>query len=121
MPIRLHHFGFSPYDGAPVSGDVKIEFDLKESIEQRHVLLLEGLIISGRTPRYLMNFFKSRNPASLKLCAIGIKQDQFQVDLSVDFYMFVFGDEWVEGYGIGGSRNKCLPYLIDSRVLGDAI
>ena len=115
LPIRLHHFGFSSYNDMPLSGQVKIEQDLKGSIENRHVLLLEGLVISGRTPLYLFNFFKSRNPASLKLCAIGVKKENIAVDLNVDYYMYTFQDEWVEGYGIGGDTTKCLPYLVDIR------
>ncbi len=115
VPIRLHHFSFSPYQEMLSSGQVKIEQDLKDHIEDRHVLLLEGLVISGRTPLYLYNFFKSRNPASLKLCAIGVKKEQIEVNLEVDYYMFDFQDEWVEGYGIGKSDTKCLPYLVNVR------
>ena len=115
IPIRLHHFGFSSYDSMPRSGEVKIEQDLKESIEGRHVLLLEGLLISGRTPHYLFNFFKLRNPSSLKLCAIGLKKGKIEVDLEIDYCMFDFQDEWVEGYGIGGEGTKSLPHLVDVR------
>ena len=115
VPIRLHHFGFSSYQDMPSSGQVKIEQDLKDHIEDRHVLLLDGLVISGRTPLYLLNFFKSRKPASLKLCAIGVKRKRIEVDLKVDYHMFDFEDEWIEGYGIGGSGTKCLPYLVDIR------
>jgi hypoxanthine phosphoribosyltransferase len=115
VPIRLHHFGFSSYQDMPSNGQVKIEQDLKDHIEDRHVLLLEGLVISGRTPLYLFNFFKSRKPASLKLCAVGVKRKQIEVDLEVDYHMFDFEDEWIEGYGIGGISTKCLPYLIDIR------
>ena len=93
----------------------KIEQDLNGSIEGKHVLLLEGLVISGRTPNYLFNFFKLRNPASLKLCAIGLKKKKIEVELKIDYHMFDFQDEWIEGYGIGGADTKCLPYLIDIR------
>ena len=99
----------------PSNGQVKIEQDLKDHIEDRHVLLLEGLVISGRTPLYLFNFFKSRKPASLKLCAVGVKRKQIEVGLKVGYHMFDFEDEWIEGYGIGGISTKCLPYLIDIR------
>lgn len=115
IPIRLHHFGFSSYNNMPMSGEVKIEQDLKESIEGRHVLLLEGLLISGKTPNYLFNFFKLRKPSSLKLCAIGLKKSKIEVDLEIDYYMFDFQDEWVEGYGIGGVGTKSLPHLVDVR------
>lgn len=115
IPIRLHHFGFSAYQQIPENGEIKIDQDLKSSIYMKDVLLLEGLIISGKTPFYLFNFFKSRNPSSIKLCALGIKKSLIEVDLNTDYYMFEFKDEWVEGYGIGSDNNKCLPYLVDAR------
>ena len=115
VPIRLHHFGFTAYEDAPISGEVKIDQDLRDSIQGRKVLLLEGLIISGRTPRYLLNFFKLRNPETIKICAVGVKNESVAVDLIVDYRLFDFTDEWIEGYGIGSDFTKCLPYLVDKR------
>ena len=90
------------------SGEVEIEKDLKYPLNGRHVLLLEGLVISGKTPNYLFNLFKLRNPASIKLCAIGIKKKQMEVALPIDYFMFDFDDEWIEGYGIGEGDTKSL-------------
>ena len=115
VPIKLHHLGFSSYPNFPSSGEVKIEQDVKDTLENKHVLLLEGLVISGKTPLYLLNSFKLRNPASIKICAVGVKNESIEVDLDIDYSMFNFKDEWIEGYGIGNGKNKSLPYLIDSR------
>jgi hypoxanthine phosphoribosyltransferase len=115
IPSRVHHFGFTPYQDLPKNGEVKIEHDLKHSIQGRDVLILEGLVISGRTPLYLLNFFKSRNPKTLKFCALGIKKQSIEVDMDIDYHIYEFKNEWVEGYGIGNNDNKSLPYLVDIR------
>mgnify|MGYP006085074619 CR=1 FL=1 len=115
VPIKLHYLGFSSYSNFPSSGEVKIEQDVKDSLENKHILLLEGLVISGKTPLYLLNLFKLRNPASIKICAVGVKRESFEVNLDVDYHMFNFKDEWIEGYGIGNGKNKSLPYLADIR------
>mgnify|MGYP006137741225 CR=1 FL=1 len=117
MPIRLHHFSFSSYEGMQLSGEVRIEQDIKNQIENRHVLLLEGLIISGRTPLYLLNLFTLRMPKTIKLCSIGVKKRLLEVDIKIDYHLFEFGDEWIEGYGIGSCKTKCLPYLVDVNVV----
>lgn len=114
-PINLHHFAFSSYKDMPLSGAVEIKNDISDSLENKHILILEGLIISGKTPLYLCKFFKLRNPLSLKICALGVKNESIEANLKVDYCMFNFKDEWVEGYGIGGPDSKCLPHLVDVR------
>ena len=115
IPTKLHYFKFSTYQDLPSNGEVQIDQDVTDSLQNKHILLLEGLVISGRTPLYLYNFFKLRNPASIKLCAVGIKKETIQVELNVDYHMFNFQGEWVEGYGIGNMENKILPCLVNAR------
>ena len=115
IPININFFGFSSYEDLPKSGEVKIEQDLKNSIYQKDVLLLEGLTISGRTPLYLYNFFRRRNPKTLKFCTLGVKTVHLEVDLKIDYHIYEFENEWVEGYGIGKGSNKSLQNLIDVR------
>jgi len=115
IPTKLHYFKFSMYQDLPSNGEVQIDQDVTDSLQNKHILLLEGLVISGRTPLYLYNFFKLRNPASIKFCAVGIKKETIQVELNVDYHMFNFQDEWVEGYGIGNMENKILPCLVNVR------
>ena len=115
IPININFFGFSSYEELPKSGEVKIEQDLKNSIYRKDVLLLEGLTISGRTPLYLYNFFRGRKPKTLKFCTLGVKTVHLEVDLKIDYYIYEFENEWVEGYGIGKGSNKSLQNLIDVR------
>jgi len=113
LPVRQHLLAFSSYPNAPQSGEVRIVLDVGEPLEGRHVLLVEGLVISGRTPRYLMNILQLRRPASLEICAIGVKPKQLAASLSVKYHLFDFDQEWVAGYGIGHGPEKGAADLLN--------
>ena len=113
VPVRQHLLAFVSYPKAPQSGEVRITLDVAEPLEGRHVLLVEGIVISGRTPLYLMNLLRLRRPASLELCAIGMKSKQLAVDLAVKYHLFDFDQEWVAGYGIGHGQEKASADLLN--------
>lgn len=113
VPVRQHLLAFSAYPNTPKSGEVRITLDVGEPLQNRHVLMVEGMIISGRTPFYVMNLLRLRCPASLEICAIGMKPAQLIVDLFVKYHLFDFDQEWVTGYGIGHGPEKSLADLIN--------
>mgnify|MGYP000270009867 CR=1 FL=1 len=106
VPARLHMLAFTSYSPAPTNGEVRLTLDVAEPLEGRHVLVMEGMVISGRTPLYLMNLLRLRQPASLELCAIGSKPSELTVDLPIKYRLFEFEKEWVAGYGIGNGAEK---------------
>jgi hypoxanthine phosphoribosyltransferase len=111
VPIRLHALGFSSYPAPNASGEVRLTLDVTEPLHSRDVLLVEGIIVSGRTPKYITDIFRLRQPASLALCALGVKPKALAVDLPVAYHAFSFGSEVVVGYGVGEGGEKALPYL----------
>ena len=113
VPTKLHLISFVSYTPAPTSGEVRVTLDVGEPLQGRHVLVVEGMVISGRTPLYLMNLLRLRQPASLELCAIGRKPSELAVDLSVKYCLFEFASEWVAGYGIGSGAEKGSPNLVN--------
>ena len=114
VPARLHTLAFTSYSPATMSGEVRITLDIDESLYGRHVIMVEGMVISGRTPLYLMNLLRLRQPLSLELCAIGSKPAELSVDLVIKYCLFSFENEWVAGYGIGKGLERVLPNLIDT-------
>jgi hypoxanthine phosphoribosyltransferase len=98
--------------GLTSSGEVKIVKDLDMSVEGRHVLIVEDIIDTGRTLRYLQNMFKNREAASVKIVTLLDKPSGRVDDLKVDWKCFEVPDEFVVGYGLdyhGNYRN--LPYV----------
>lgn len=113
-PTVLYHFGFDSKPLGPGDGQVRITLDVYDELRGKDILIVEGLVISGRTPLYLMNYFKSRKPKSIEICAVGTKPRAREVELEVKYNLFQFEKEWVAGYGIGTGADRSKPYLFDA-------
>ena len=72
-PVNLSHFGFNSHANPTGFGDIQITLDIQEPIVGKDVIIVEGLIISGRTPKYIFDLFHARGAKSLQICAVGLK------------------------------------------------
>lgn len=114
LSVTLDFMSVSSYGaGKTSSGIVKIVKDLDESITDKHVLIVEDIIDSGRTLSYLIQMLKQRNPASIKLCTMLDKPERRVVeDVVVDYVGFHIPDEFVVGYGLDyNQKYRNLPYI----------
>ena len=94
------------------SGAVRLLMDVRESVERRHVLIVEDILDTGHTLDYLTKLLKARNPASLSTCVLTRKTDRVQVDVKIDYLGFEIPDVWVVGYGLDfAEQNRTLPYI----------
>jgi len=113
LPLEFDFMAISSYGASTrSSGVVRILKDLDEEIDGRHVLIVEDIIDTGLTLQYLINNLKVRNPASLKLAALLIKDGIERPPLDVAYEGFHIGPEFVIGYGLdfdGKYRN--LPHV----------
>ena len=82
------------------TGVVRILMDLEANIEGRDVLIVEDIVDSGRTIKYLLRTLGARNPASLKVCTLLNKPGRREVDVPLDYIGFDIPDEFVLGYGL---------------------
>jgi hypoxanthine phosphoribosyltransferase len=113
ITTRLHTLGFSSYLNGNESGEVRITLDINEPLYNCHLLVIEGIIISGRTPRYIIDLLKVRRPASIAMCALGIKPALLSEELPIHYSAFEFGQEIAVGYGIGSVTEKTLSAIIE--------
>lgn len=113
VPVSLDFMSVSSYGSATKSsGVVKIVKDLDESLKDKHVLVVEDIVDSGRTLSYLLEMLKDRGPASLRLCTLLDKPERRIVDIKVDYTGFQIPDEFVVGYGLDyDQRYRNLPYI----------
>ena len=113
LPLEFDFMAISSYGASTKSsGVVRILKDLDEEIDGRHVLIVEDIIDTGLTLQYLINNLKVRNPASLRLAALLIKDGIERPPLDVAYEGFHIGPEFVIGYGLdfdGKYRN--LPHV----------
>ena len=95
------------------SGAVRIMMDLREPIEDRHVLIVEDIVDSGHTLSYLYRILKGRKPASLRTCVL-LKKDRDSLDVPIHYLGFEIPDVWVVGYGLDFADSfRTLPYIAE--------
>jgi len=94
------------------TGVVRILLDLAQSIEGRHVLIVEDIIDSGRTLDYITRNLGTRGPASLRVCTLLSKPDRREIEVPVDLVGFEVPDEFVVGYGLDFAEEyRHLPFI----------
>jgi hypoxanthine phosphoribosyltransferase len=113
LPLTTEFIGISSYgDDTESSGVVQITSDLTHSIEGRDVLIVEDIIDTGLTMKYLLENFATRRPNSLKVCTLLQKPDNARVQVPIDYVGFVIPNEFVIGYGLDlAGRFRNLPYI----------
>lgn len=113
IPVNIDFMAVSSYGlSTESSGVVKIIKDLDESIEDKHVLIIEDIIDTGLTLHYLCENLLSRKPKSLKICTLLDKPERRKVEIKVDYKGFDIPDEFIVGYGIDyAEKYRNLPYV----------
>ncbi|MDO5549051.1 MAG: hypoxanthine phosphoribosyltransferase [Eubacteriales bacterium] len=113
VPCEVDFLSVSSYGSGTVSsGEVKIVKDFENSVADRHVIVVEDILDSGRTLSYLMNTLRTRGVASLSLCTFLDKPDRRVVPVEVDYCGFQVPDEFIVGYGLDyDQRFRNLPFV----------
>ena len=113
IPRHIEFIAVSSYEhGSVRSGAVRLVMDVRRPVEGRHVLIVEDIVDTGHTLHYLIEMLKSRNPASVRTCALLHKEHMTEVDVDIDYLGFTIGDEWVVGYGLDyDEQDRTLPYI----------
>ena len=102
----------SSYRGTTSTGAVKINKDLNEDIEGRHLILVEDILDSGVTLNYLKNYLSVRRPASIRVATLMDKPARRKADIYADYSCFEVPDAFVVGYGLDYNENyRNLPYI----------
>jgi hypoxanthine phosphoribosyltransferase len=94
------------------TGNVRIDMDLSKGVEGRHLLIVEDIIDSGQTLRFVMDVLKARRPASLKLCTLLDKPSKRTVQIPIDYTGFEIPNKFVFGYGLDlDEKFRNLPFI----------
>lgn len=112
-PVAVDFMAVSSYGSSTESsGIVRILKDLDESIEGRHVLIVEDIVDTGLTLRYILEVLRQRGPASLRVCALLNKKERRLVDVPLDYVGFDVPNEFVVGYGLDFRQiYRNLPFI----------
>ncbi len=114
VPHEIDFLAVSSYGrGARAStGNVRIDMDLSAQVLGKHVLIVEDIIDSGHTLRFVMDVMAARQPASLGLCTLLDKPSRRTIDIPVDYTGFQIEDKFVFGYGLDlDEKYRNLPFI----------
>ena len=113
IPCAIDFMVVSSYgSGTKTSGVVQIVKDLGQSIENRHVILVEDILDSGMTLSYVTKVLNTRNPASIRVCTLLDKPARRKADIYADYKGYDVPDEFIVGYGLDyAEKYRNLPYI----------
>ncbi|HCC69170.1 MAG TPA: hypoxanthine phosphoribosyltransferase [Nitrospiraceae bacterium] len=112
VPVTVDFLIVSSYLKTETTGEVKIHADLRENVKGNDVLLIEDIVDTGITLKYIRNMLLEMGPASLKICALLDKKERRRVEVPLDYVGFEIPNEYVVGYGLDyENKFRNLPYI----------
>ena len=113
LPLTVEMLGVSSYQGGTeTTGEVRITSDVTKPMAGKHVLVVEDIIDTGLTMKFLLDNLRARQPASLKVCALLEKPSRARTKIDIDYKGFVIDDVFVVGYGLDfAERYRNLPFI----------
>ncbi|HLY25577.1 MAG TPA: hypoxanthine phosphoribosyltransferase [Aggregatilineales bacterium] len=118
VPHAIDFMAVSSYGkhARETTGVVRIDMDLRQDIQGRHLVLVEDIVDSGHTLAYLRGLLMARKPASIKICTLLSKPSRRQVDVPIDYLGFDIPDKFVFGYGLDlDELYRNLPFVAVAR------
>ena len=111
-PIILDMIQVSSYQGTESTGNVIMKKDLGIDIEGKKVLVVEDIIDTGYTLKYLKEYLESLNPKEVKIAVLLDKAERRKANIQVDYTGFVIPNKFVVGYGFDiDDKYRNLPYI----------
>ena len=113
VPLKIDFMVVSSYGNTTEStGVVRILKDLENSVENKHLLIVEDIVDSGLTLKYLKEILLTRNPAGIKICTLLDKPARRKENVNIDYLGFEVPDEFIVGYGIDyAEMYRNLPFV----------
>ena len=110
--VRVDFVRVSSYKGEKSTGEIKMKQDLTESIQGKDVIIIEDIIDTGRTLKYLKKYLEIKKPNSIKICTLLDKKERRVCDMEADYVGFSIPDKFVVGYGLDyDEKYRNLPYI----------
>ena len=113
LECSIDFLGVSSYGSRTVSsGVVRMTQDLTVPIEGRHVILVEDIVDTGLTMKYLIDNLQTRRPASISVCSLLHKPTNQHIEVPIHYLGFTIPNRFVIGYGLDYAENyRNLPYI----------
>jgi hypoxanthine phosphoribosyltransferase len=112
VPLTIDFIIASSYIKTETSGEVRIHYDIKEEMSDKHVLLIEDIVDTGITLKQIRERVLASSPRSLKICTFLDKKERRVVEVPLDYIGFEIPNMFVVGYGLDcDNKFRNLPYI----------
>ncbi len=115
IPCNVSFIKMASYQGTDTTGTVQEVIGLNETIEDRHVIIVEDIVDTGLTMRDIISLLSKKNPASISVCTMLFKPDKLEVDINLKYVAMNIPNGFIVGYGLdydGFGRNTRDIYRI---------
>lgn len=115
IDVKIGFMTTSSYgDKESSSGNVKVLSDIYDDIRGYNVLIVDDIVDTGITMKFVMEHLKKYNPESIKCCVLLDKPERRKVDIEPDYKCFTIPDVFVAGYGLNyGDYYRNIPYVFN--------
>ena len=111
LPVQIEFMEISHY-GEEREEAIEVLRDVTTDIKGRPVIVIEDIVDTGLTLRYLLEHLESKEPSSVTVCCLLDKSVRRMARVPLGYVGFEIGDEFVIGYGLDyGGRYRNLPYI----------
>ncbi len=111
MNVLYNFIQVSSYSGTNTTGRIKVKSWVEESLEGKHVIIVEDVVDTGNTLKYIIKYLERQNPASIEIASIVVK-NVHPHGINVKFPGFDIGDYFIIGYGLDyDEKYRNLPYI----------
>lgn len=110
--MKYEFLTIASYEGTESTGEIRLIQDLRESIKGKDVLILEDIVDTGRSMSYLLEYLRSKEPNSLKVCVLANKAERREVQVPIDYIGFEVPNKFLVGYGFDiDNAYRNIPYI----------
>ena len=110
---KLEFIRVSSYTGKTSTGKIELNLSLsKDNIENKNIIIIEDIVDTGNTLKFLKGYINEMHPKSLEICSLLDKKERREVDIDADYVGFSIDDLFVVGYGLDyDQKYRNLPYI----------
>jgi len=121
IDCEIDFFKLSSYGDAKISsGRVKLLKELNCDVNGRDIIIVEDIVDTGLSVKYIEKLFKKHKPKSMKVVSLLVKQDSLKYDLKIDYIGFNIPSKFVIGYGLDyGQKYRNLRSIYILNEIGD--
>jgi hypoxanthine phosphoribosyltransferase len=100
IPCEISFVKLASYQGITSTGKVHEVLGINEDLTNRHVIIVEDIVDTGRTMKQMIESLGTRNPASVDICTLFVKPDKLQENLDIKYAAFSIPNDFIVGYGL---------------------